>query len=53
MEAVSLMPLPRKGLKFCGRHCYLGYSVEVARPIEKARARLAEARRWTEPGARR
>jgi hypothetical protein len=27
-------PLPRKGLKFCGRHCYLRYSVEVAKPIE-------------------
>jgi hypothetical protein len=33
-------PLPRKGLKFCGRHCYLRYSVEVARPIEKAQAKL-------------
>ena len=37
-------PLPRKGLKFCGRHCYLRYSVEVAKPIEKAHARLAEMR---------
>jgi CRISP-associated protein Cas1 len=37
-------PLPRKGLKFCGRHCYLRYSVEVTRPIDKARARLAEMR---------
>lgn len=37
-------PLPRKGLKFCGRQCYLRYSVEVAKPIEKARARLAEMR---------
>jgi CRISPR-associated endonuclease Cas1 len=37
-------PLPRKGLKFCGRHCYLRYSVEVAKPIEKARARLSEMR---------
>jgi hypothetical protein len=35
-------PLPRKGLKFCGRQCYLRYSVEVAKPIEKAQARLAE-----------
>jgi hypothetical protein len=35
---------PRKGLKFCGRHCYLRYSVEVAKPIEKAQARLAEMR---------
>jgi hypothetical protein len=37
-------PLPRKGLKFCGRHCYLRYSVEVAKPIEKAQARLAAMR---------
>ncbi len=37
-------PLPRKGLKYCGRHCYLRYSVEVAKPIEKANARLAEMR---------
>jgi CRISPR-associated endonuclease Cas1 len=37
-------PLSRKGLKFCGRHCYLRYSVEVAKPIEKAQARLAEMR---------
>lgn len=37
-------PLPRKGLKFCGRHCYLRYSLEIARPIEKAQARLAEMR---------
>ena len=37
-------PLPRKGLKFCGRPCYLRYSVEIARPIENAQARLAEMR---------
>jgi CRISPR-associated protein Cas1 len=37
-------PLPRKGLKFCGRHCYLRHSVEVAKPIEKAQARLAAMR---------
>jgi hypothetical protein len=37
-------PLPRKGLKFCGRRCYLRYSVEVSRPIQKAQARLAEMR---------
>lgn len=37
-------PLPRKGLKYCGRRCYSQYSVEVARPIEKARARLLEMR---------
>lgn len=38
------MPLPRKRLKYCGRECYLRYSVEVAKPIEKAQARLAELR---------
>src|SRR5579863_5840172 len=37
-------PLPRKGLKFCGRPCYLSYSIEIARPLEKAQARLAEMR---------
>lgn len=37
-------PLPRKGLKFCGRQCYLRYSVEVTKPIEKAQRRLAEMR---------
>src|ERR1700733_10820854 len=37
-------PLPRKGLKYCGRDCYLRYSVEVAKPIEKAHARLSEMR---------
>lgn len=37
-------PLSRKRLKFCGRRCYLRYSVEVAKPIEKARVRLAEMR---------
>jgi hypothetical protein len=37
-------PLPRKGLKYCGRACYLRYSVEIARPIEKAHARLADMR---------
>ncbi len=36
--------LPRKGLKFCGRQCYLRYSVEIAKPIEKAQARLSEMR---------
>lgn len=37
-------PLRRKGLKYCGRRCYLRYSVEVAKPIEKAQERLAEMR---------
>jgi CRISPR-associated endonuclease Cas1 len=37
-------PLPRKRLKYCGRPCYLRYSVEIAKPIEKAKARLAAMR---------
>ncbi len=37
-------PLPRKGLTFCGRDCYLRHSVEVRRPIVKAHERLAEMR---------
>lgn len=37
-------PLTRKGLQFCGRACYLSYSGEVAQPINKARAKLAEMR---------
>jgi hypothetical protein len=37
-------PLPRKGLKYCGRKCYLRYSVEVAKPIDRAKVRLAEMR---------
>jgi hypothetical protein len=37
-------PLPRKALKYCSRHCYLRYSVEIAKPIIKAQVRLAELR---------
>lgn len=37
-------PLHKKGLKFCGRHCYLRYSVEVRQPLELAQAKLAELR---------
>jgi hypothetical protein len=37
-------PVPKLGLKFCGRTCYLRYSVEVRKPIEKAQAKLAEMR---------
>jgi CRISPR-associated endonuclease Cas1 len=37
-------PLPRKGLKFCGRHCYLRHSVEVRQPLKLAQAKLAELR---------
>jgi hypothetical protein len=36
--------LPRRGLQFCDRQCYLSYSVEIARPIDKAQAKLAEMR---------
>lgn len=37
-------PLKKTGLKFCSRDCYLRYSVEVAKPIEKAQAKLAKLR---------
>jgi CRISPR-associated endonuclease Cas1 len=37
-------PLPRKGLKYCGRQCYLSYSVQIAKPIEKAQQKLVELR---------
>jgi CRISPR-associated protein Cas1 len=37
-------PLPKLGLKFCGRTCYLRHSVEIRRPIEEARRKLAEMR---------
>jgi CRISPR-associated protein Cas1 len=37
-------PLPKLGLKFCGRTCYLRHSVEVRKPIVKAQAKLAEMR---------
>jgi hypothetical protein len=37
-------PVPKIGLKYCGRPCYLRYSVEVARPIDKAHAKLAAMR---------
>ena len=37
-------PLKKTGLKYCSRDCYLRYSVKVARPIEKAQAKLAELR---------
>ena len=37
-------PLKRKRLKFCGRQCYLRYSIETAKPIEKAQLKLAEMR---------
>jgi CRISPR-associated protein Cas1 len=37
-------PLLRKRLKYCSRDCYLRYSVEIAKPILKARKRLTEMR---------
>jgi hypothetical protein len=37
-------PVPKRGLKFCGRECYLRHSVEVRQPIKLAQARLAELR---------
>jgi hypothetical protein len=37
-------PLHKKGLKFCGRHCYLRHSVEVRQPLKLAQAKLAELR---------
>jgi hypothetical protein len=37
-------PVPKAGLKFCGRVCYLRHSVEVRQPIKLAQARLAEMR---------
>jgi CRISP-associated protein Cas1 len=44
-------PLKKTGLKFCSRDCYLRHSVEIARPIEKAQAKLADMRvRGLSPG---
>lgn len=37
-------PVPKKGLKFCGRHCYLRHSVEIRQPIRLAQERLAQMR---------
>ena len=37
-------PVPKPGLKFCNRDCYLRHSVEVRQPIKLAQARLAELR---------
>jgi hypothetical protein len=36
--------VPKPGLKFCGRVCYLRHSVEVRQPIKLAQARLAKMR---------
>lgn len=40
-------PLVRKGLKFCGRECYLRHSIEVRQPIKLARAKLEAMRQAT------
>ena len=37
-------PLLKKGLKFCGRECYLRHSIEVRQPIKAAWAKNAEMR---------
>jgi len=37
-------PLHKKGLKFCGRHCYLRYSVDVRQPLKLAQVKLAALR---------
>jgi hypothetical protein len=37
-------PLHKKGLKFCGRHCYLRHSIEVRQPLKLAQTKLAELR---------
>ena len=37
-------PVPKVGLKFCGRSCYLRHSVEVGQPIKAAQAKLAAMR---------
>ena len=39
-------PLPRKGLKFCGRPCYLKYSVEIAKPLKRLKPARRDARSW-------
>src|ERR1700688_710365 len=37
-------PVPKIGLKFCGRPCYLRHSVEVRQPLKLAQARVAQLR---------
>jgi CRISPR-associated endonuclease Cas1 len=37
-------PLRKKGLKFCGRQCFLRHSVEIRQPIKLAQARWTEMR---------
>jgi CRISPR-associated endonuclease Cas1 len=37
-------PMRGQGRRFCGRPCFLRWSIEVNRPIEKAQARLSQLR---------
>ena len=37
-------PMRGQGRRFCGRPCFLRWSVEVNRPIEKAQAKLSQLR---------
>ncbi len=37
-------PMRGQGKRFCGRPCFLRWSIEVNRPIEKAQAKLAQLR---------
>jgi CRISPR-associated protein Cas1 len=37
-------PMRGQGRRFCGRPCFLRWSIEVNRPIEKAQAKLAQLR---------
>jgi CRISPR-associated endonuclease Cas1 len=37
-------PMRGQGRRFCGRPCFLRWSIEVSRPIEKAQAKLSQLR---------
>lgn len=37
-------PVPKVGLKFCGRSCYIRHSVEIRRPIRHAQEKLEAMR---------
>jgi CRISPR-associated endonuclease Cas1 len=37
-------PMRGQGKRFCGRSCFLRWSVEINRPVEKAHAKLAQLR---------
>jgi CRISPR-associated endonuclease Cas1 len=38
-------PVPKPGLKFCGRICYLRHSVEVRQPVKLAQKKITDLRR--------